>query len=120
MIITTPSGYEVTLKDHLTFGDTRKIQKAFFSGIKLEVGQPTPGVETKPKIPEINMSAMLEYKEKALPIVVTKVVKDGKELTQNLDIEISGWDYADGQAVFDAMDKIVDPVMGMGAEEKKS
>jgi len=90
MIIKTPSGYSVELKDKLTFGEMRELQKGLFTGVKAEVG----------KSPEIETVKLLEYAEKAFPFLVIKIIKDGKEVTGDLMAEVNSWDNGDGEAVF--------------------
>ena len=99
MIITTPSGYEVELKDKLNFGEMRELQKVLFTGLKSEVG----------KSPEIELSRLLEYSEKAFPILVKKITKNGVEVTGNLLDEVNKWDNEDGQAAFDKITEIALP-----------
>lgn len=112
MQITTPSGYLVTLKDKLTFGEVRQLQKSLFSGVKIGL--------TEGKMPELDLNNLFEYNEKALPFVVTEIVVGDQKITTDIEKTISNWDYVDGQAVFDAMEKVLKPVMGSNTEEKKS
>lgn len=101
MILKTPSGYSVELKDKLTFGEMRELQKGLFAGIKSEIG----------KAPEIEMVKLLEYGEKAFPYLVVKIIKDGKEVEGDLLAEVNSWSNEDGEAVFNQITTISQPTV---------
>lgn len=103
MIIKTPSGYEVTLKDSLTFGESRILQRSLISGAKVEIGE-------NKKAPEIDLANAFEYTELALPYLVISIKKDDKLIEGDCTKEIMGWPQEDGQAVFDKLDEILRPV----------
>lgn len=101
MIITTPSGYTVEFKDSLSFGEMRELQKGLFNGLSAEVG----------KTPTIDFTRLLDYSEKAFPLVVTKITKDGVEVQGDLLKEVYSWSSEDGQAVFDKITDIAQPTV---------
>ena len=116
MIITTPSGYKVTLKEKLSFGETRDLQKFLLAGEKVEM------VDGKPLQPKVSMDRAMNYSEKAVDFLVTNIDKGGTIITSDFNKEIYNWDEADGQAVFEQVDKILKPTKTEKAiiEEKKS
>ena len=116
MIITTPSGYKVTLKEKLSFGETRDLQKFLLAGEKVEM------VDGKPQQPKVSMDRAMNYSEKAVDFLVTSIDKNGTIITSDFNKEIYGWDEADGQAVFNQVDNILKPTKSEKAiiEEKKS
>lgn len=101
MILKTPSGYSVELKDKLTFGEMRELQKGLFAGMKTEVG----------KAPEIDFVKLLEYTERAFPYLVIKIIKDGKEVEGDLLAEVNSWSNEDGESVFNQITAISQPVV---------
>lgn len=117
MIIKTPSGYEVEIKDKLNFGETRKLQKSFFQDTKLEFYTDKTG-ERKVKMPEFDMAKILEYTERSIPLLVSKITKGDVVITENLMAEIDSWSSEDGQAVFEQVTNLAQELMG-GADDKK-
>jgi hypothetical protein len=101
MILKTPSGYEVELKDKLSFGELRQLQKGLFEGIKSEMG----------KVPEIEFNRLIEYSEKAFPYLVVKITKGGKVVTGDLLEEVNSWDVEDAELVFDHLNLVAQPVV---------
>lgn len=97
MILKTPSGYVVELKDKLNFGEMREFQKALFTGVK---------GDTTGKAPEIDLAKMSEYPEKAFPFIVVKITKDEKDVEGDLLKEVYTWDNEDGVALFDKITEI--------------
>lgn len=116
MIITTPSGYKVTLKEKLSFGETRDLQKFLLAGEKVEM------VDGKPQQPKVSLDRAMNYSEKAVDFLVTSIDKNGTIISSDFNKEIYNWDEADGQAVFDQVDKLLKPDKGEKelAAEKKS
>lgn len=101
MIINTPSGYEVHLREKLNFGQKRELETTLMSGMKIEIKR--DGLN---QIPEMDMGSLLAYAYKAIPYYVTKIVKDGKEITDNIAAEIDSWDEEDGEFVLHEVDKL--------------
>jgi hypothetical protein len=99
MLIKTPSGYEVTLKDSLNYGQSLELQKILFKGMKVETG----------KGAELNFENMLDYTAKAFPFLVVSIVKDGKAVEGDLYQEVMSWPVEDGRAVDEAIGKITQP-----------
>src|SRR5262245_38298935 len=104
MIITTPSGYEVHLKDYLSFGEKRQLEKLIASRVMVK----TDGSQ-KVDIAPVEGSINYDMQDMAFGFLVLKVVKDGQELTANLYDEIMSWREADGQAVFNAINEVTSP-----------
>ena len=77
MLITTPSGFKVTVKDNFTYGDYRKIVKSFLKGSEVDLAN-----STKEKVEIKNMTAdkFLEYQDYAFDVLIIKIVRDGKEI----------------------------------------
>lgn len=116
MQITTPSGYVVTLKDKLSFGETRALQKFLIGDEKVEL------VNGVPQQPKIAVVKAMEYTERAMGFLVTEIKKGEVVITTDIDKEIFKWDEADGNAVMAEVDKIVTPNKTAQAvtEEKKT
>ena len=95
----TPSGYIVELKDKLTFGEMRLLQKGLFEGMTAEIG----------KTPQLSMTKLLEFGEKAFPLLVTKITIDGKEVEGDLLKVVNSWDNEDGEALFNQINVISQP-----------
>ena len=111
MIINTPSGYVVHLKDELSFGEDREIQKKLIATVKMKPG-------TKAEDIEINGTIAYELEEMACRYLVTKVVINGQESTSNLYELILSWGKEDGAAVFKAVNEITKEKQKPEAEKK--
>ncbi len=101
MTITTPSGYEVHLKDYLAFGEKRQLEKLIASKIKVSTD-----VNQKVDIAPVEGSINYEMQDMAFAFLVQKIVKDGEELTTKLYDEVMTWKEEDGTVVYEAIDKI--------------
>jgi len=112
MQITTPSGYIVTLKDKLSFGENRQLQKVLVGDAKVEM------VNGKPVEPSVAISKTIDYSDKAMGFLITKVVKGDIVVTSDFEKEVFSWDDADGQAVLDQVAQIINPTKT--AEEKEA
>jgi len=116
MQITTPSGYIVTLKEKLAFGETRKLQKLLVAGEKVEI------VDGKPQQPKIDMGKAMDYADKAMAFLVVEIRKGDVVITTDIEKEIFNWPSEDGDAVMSEVDKIVNPQITaeMATQEKKT
>ena len=113
MIITTPINKAVvTLKDSLTFGQERELQKVLLNEIEIT---PDQAVKGDFKIPA---SFIQKSEEKAFEFLVEKIVIGEETITTDLYNVVMGWTSADGKAVMDAINKITSPAKT--TEEKKS
>lgn len=101
MIITTPSGFEVHIKDYLSFGEKRQLEKLIASRITVKAN-----ANQKVDISPVEGSINYEMQDMAFGFLVQKIVKESEELTTNLYDEIMSWREADGKAVFDAINEV--------------
>ncbi len=101
MIITTPSGYEVHVKDFLSFGEKRQLEKLIASRIKVKAD-----ADNKVDISPVDGSVNYEMQDMAFGFLVQKILKEGAEITTSLYDEIMSWHEADGKAVFDAINEV--------------
>ena len=104
MIVKTPSGYEVHLKEYLSFGQKRQLQKFMYS--KMRVKQVAgEGGKAKAEIEEFSVDFMQELQDKAFEMLVEKIIIDGKEYTEDLYNMVMGWKEADGQVLYAKIDE---------------
>ena len=101
MIVTTPSGYKVTLKDFLSFGDKRKLLNQFLSETSISMSD-----QKNPKISDLKGNIFTKYQDFAFGLLVTQIEKDGKVLTENLYEEVMGWREEDGDFIYKEVTKI--------------
>lgn len=113
MIIETPSGYKVHLRETLTFGQKRLLQRTLLSAMKLDAGKGS--VVT---MKDMDSSKALDIEEQAFGVLCDKIEADGKTISSDFWAVVQNWSEADGQVVFDAVDKIVFPKTT--EQEKKS
>lgn len=116
MLFKTPSGYEVTLKENFTYGDYRKIVKAFLKNASVNLN-PADKDKKMPEFSQMTGDKILDYQEYALDVLILKIAKAGKEITTNFKIEIDSWPMADGQAIYEQIDKTLGKINASG--EKK-
>lgn len=106
MIITTPSGYEVHLKDFLSFGEKRQLEKLIASKIKVRTDGSSKKVDVEPVEGTINY----DMQDMAFRFLVLKIIKktdsDSQEITSNIYDEVMTWQEEDGNAVFAAIDQV--------------
>lgn len=114
MLIKTPSGYSVTLKDFLSFGEKREISKPIMARTKIKPAQ--GGKEAD--IQEMTFDFLDEMQDKAFGFLVQKIEIAGEEKTEGLYEIVMSWPEKDGQAVFDAIDKITN-LFGENTEREK-
>ena len=101
MTITTPSGYEVYLKDSLAFGEKRQLEKLIASHIRVKAD-----ANQKVDMAPIEGSVNYEMQDMAFGFLIQKIVKEGQEITSGLYDEVMSWKEADGTVVYEAIDKI--------------
>lgn len=113
MVIKTPSGYEVTLKDFLSFGEKRELMKPIMAHTKI-----TPSDGNKANIQEMSIDFIDDVQDKAFSFLVQKIKINGEEMTTNLYDVVMNWPEKDGVAVFDAIDQITN-LFGENKEREK-
>lgn len=101
MTITTPSGYEVSIKDFLSFGEKRQLEKLIASRIKIKADS-----NQKIDMAPVDASINYEMQDMAFGFLVQKIIKGEQEITTNLYDEIMSWPEGDGQAVFNAINEV--------------
>lgn len=130
MVITTPSGYQVTLKDFLPFGFKRQLEKMFYEHFKLKgedfkkAAGDTNKDEIGASVDDISGSVLYDMQEKALEFLVEKVeIKQdgGASLILSKKDEIMqavySWKEEDGQAIMDKVNELT-KLGGKEAEKK--
>lgn len=131
MVIETPSGYKVTVRDFVPFGFKRELEKMFYEHFRLKgedikkaAGSGTTEGLGGMSIEDISGSVLYEMQEKALRFLVVQIElpsekegEAGKVITDKGEIynTIMGWKEDDGQKVSDAVNKIA----GISAEQGK-
>ncbi len=104
MTITTPGGYTIHFKDTLTYGDQMDISDLVLEGVT------TTQEEAVNKTFRLPALSGRKTQLKAFEILVQKIIRpDGTELSSNLLQEVRNMSSADGQAVFDKIDQILNP-----------
>jgi len=98
MILTTPSGYEVHIKDFLSFGEKRQLEKFIASKVMVKA-------DSKQQV-EVSGSLNYEMQDMAFSFLIQKIVKAEEEITTKLYDEVMSWREEDGQAVFDAINEV--------------
>ncbi len=108
MTITTPSGYEVYLKEALTFGQRREYNRLILSGAKIKPLQNKVETEEDIKIdmPELDPDLAFQSQDLAFKFLVEKIVIDGTEYTDKFQDLVMNWQEEDGQAVYNAISEI--------------
>jgi hypothetical protein len=101
MVITTPSGYEVHIKDFLAFGEKRQLEKFIASRIMVKAGS-----DKQVDIAPVEGSINYEMQDMAFGFLVQKIIKDSNEITTNIYDEVMTWREEDGQVVFEAIDEV--------------
>ena len=111
MKITTPSGYEVEIKDVLTFRDKRSIDSVMYDSVKAEdVDRDDVEKSKKEIMGKIKPSELLgSRQDKSIDFLVISIKIGDTLITENFANTILDWGVADAQVVTDIIDKIVDP-----------
>ena len=103
MKITTPSGYEVVLKEEndLTYRDRRSIQKVFLSDTKISN-------DTSEKNFNINAGTILDAQDALLKIMLKSMTdKAGKAIEGDLFEVVMNWKEAkDADAIFEVVNEV--------------
>ncbi len=109
--VITPSGHKVYIKQSITYGEEREIEKASVSRIVVD---PT----SKKMI--YDGSSAFDAEDLSLKLLVVKVIdKDGHEFTGDTILPtILSWGRADAKAVYGAVDKVIAGA-DLGTEAKK-
>lgn len=112
MTINTPSGHVVEFKDKLTFGDRRSVKAVMLEGMKMDM----ENGKAKPQPISGKIDMLME--EQIFRCAIVSIKLEGKTpATGDLLDVVYSWDDADGQAVFDYLNKNFDP-LGTTTEKK--
>src|SRR3990172_1184628 len=96
--IKTASGYLVTIREELNYGQFLELQKTYASLAKIDI-------DTQ-KITEINPVGAIDSQSKAIELVVVKIIDpSGKELT-DLVQAVTEMPIQDGKQISEACNKI--------------
>ena len=111
MKITTPSGYEVEIKDVLTFRDKRSIDSVMYDSVKAEdIDRDDVEKSKKEIMGKVKPSELLgSRQDKSIDFLVISIKIGETLITENFANTILDWGVADAQVVTDIIDKIVDP-----------
>lgn len=103
MVITTPSGYKVTVKDFITFGQRRELERILISASKVNPQTQTMG--------EISPSALYDVQDKAVEMLVTQIEKGHEQqiIASGFVSEIASWKEEDGAVVYAKINEITTP-----------
>lgn len=102
MVITTPSGYEVTIKERFTYGDNRRLQRELLAGAKFKK------VKNTTVLDEVSPTSLYDVQDKMVSILVVKIKKGDKEYTEDLLNEVLSWDVQDADIVYRTVTEISD------------
>lgn len=99
MVIKTPSGYSVELKDFLTFGQRRAIEKLLISKSKIN-----PQTQS---LSDIEPSLLYEVQDEAFKMLVTKIINDkGTVVEGDLFKFVNELPEEDGQLIYKTINDI--------------
>lgn len=118
MTITTPSGYKVSFKDKLNYGDKRYLKKLMLSKMKIK---PTVDEKTKQFKQEgmpMSMEFQAEIEEATFERAIESIEIEGKVYKENLLEKVYTWDEKDGDAVFEFLNEEYDP-MGVKPDDQE-
>lgn len=104
MIITTPSGYNVTIKDYMSFGASREIQRVTLSTVKVMVNGSKKEVKEDNAF-ELSPTIYYDMQDKAIELLVEKIEKSEQVITSDFVKEISNWSKEDAKPVYDKIDE---------------
>ncbi len=101
--ISTPNGYIVRLKrNYLTYGEKLKLQELYLKNTKINTKDPNNS--------EFNASVVFEAQKLAFEILIKEIeTKDKQLITEKLYDYVLNMRDEDGQAIFDALNKITTP-----------
>lgn len=105
VVLLLPSGYEVTLKPRLSFGEKRQVTKVMSSKMTLDP-------QKKEANTEINGAAMMEAQDLTVKLMLVQVKKtDGTVLTgEQAYSEVYAMNDTDGEAVYAKVDELTAPI----------
>lgn len=105
MIISTPSGFNVTLKDKISFGALEKMQMLFTEGMKVA---PTKITTENFQLPEVEVNKMFEYRHLALKALLVSIEKEGQVVNENVyEYFVDEFDPDEAKPVVEAVMEIV-------------
>lgn len=102
-LITTPSGHKVTIKNGLTYGENRQIQRVIAGGMK---------VDPKTQETSIDGSAIYDSQDLAVKMTVQSIqlangtVVQGGEQCLALILSWEGAEEEDGKAIYDKINDL--------------
>jgi hypothetical protein len=101
MTITTPSGHRVEIKDFLSFGDKRHLERMMTDAVKIR--KTNDGMISEP----FTGSFVMDVQEEAVRrMIVGITLADGTQPTGNFKDVIDSWNSKDGQFVYDEIDRL--------------
>jgi len=103
MVITTPSGYEVYLKEYFTFGQKRQLMKIIYAKMRIK-----PSGTGKAEVQDFSVDFMQELQDQAFKMIIEKIVIDKKEYIDGLYEMVMSWKEEDGQVVYEKIDSMTE------------
>lgn len=103
--LATPSGYRVTLKPYLNYGQFIQIQQIFTSRMKLKINTSGSDPQTEGAT-EIDASVLYDANKKALEFLLLKVIMPDGQESNNPVVAIDEMPPQDGIAVMDRINEI--------------
>ena len=102
-VITTPSGHKVTIKNGLTYGESRQIQRMLAGAMTID-----------PKTQESHLdgAALYDSQDLALKLLVTQIdTKDGQTITEADQIlaMVFTWPGGDGEFLYNRINEMTTP-----------
>ncbi len=103
MTITTPSGHEVTIKDEVTFGDTRRIARIFLKGMRAG-GAKQASLD--------DASVIQDAEDESIRVFVKQIKNSEGVIITNPDKildQILSWPTTDAEMVLEAIENLTKP-----------
>lgn len=118
MTITTPSGYKVSFKDKLDYGDKRFLKKLMLSKMKIRPSVDEKTKKFKQESLPMSMEFQVEIEEATFKRAIQSIEIGEKTYTENLLERVFSWDEEDGDAVFNFLNEQYDP-MGTNPDQQE-
>jgi len=111
MVIETPCGYKVVTKDKMAWGELKQLRRLIRSRLIID--------PNKQQADKMSGEFLNDSEDKVFDLMVIKIIKDGKEITEKLREEVDTWDGPDGKIVYDTLAELASKAQGITKEEKK-